>query len=215
MRIWTKATYQFDPEKDSYVLVPEESTSLEYGGDVALAKGDSTASSTEQDQQQLDQQQQAYFQQLMSMMSTRFGNQQGVLQLLQQKMAPYLSGSQGYDAQTLASMRTSSDDNLSEQYQSAQKALNASEDANGSRDLPSGVNDQLDASLLNSEATDKASSQNQITQANANLGEQNLWNVLSGVASQDNPLGYASAEEGAATRSRKTRPSSRRMSCSF
>ncbi len=181
--------------------MPDESLSYEHEGELALCKGDDTAQASEQEQLQLQQQQAQYNSQLMGLMQTQFGSQQGVLSYLTSKMQPLIDNPTGYDQQTLTSMRTSADDNLSTQYQDAQKALNQEEFSNGSRDLPSGVNDQLNASLLNSEATDKANAQATITAQDAALQQQNKWNavnVLSGVAAQDNPLGYASAATGEA-----------------
>jgi hypothetical protein len=177
-----------------------ESDFYEYTGEVALCKGDSTDQQTEQLEQQNTQAQLAQNQQLMNIMQTQYGAQSQIYNYMSGKMTAMMNNPTGYSQQQLTSMQTSANDNLTNQYQSAQQALNQSEFTNGSRDLPSGVNDQLNASLLNSEASDKASAQNQITQANANLQQQNYWNAanaLSGVAAGENPLGYASAATGA------------------
>lgn len=103
-----------------------------------------------------------------------------------------------YQQDALNAMRTSATDNLSSQYQNAQKALNNELNTkNGGSDLPSGTDAQLQAGLQMSEAQDQANAQNTITMNNANLANTNMWNafnVLSGnVASQFNPLGYAGA----------------------
>jgi hypothetical protein len=68
--------------------------------------------------------------------------------------------------------------------------------ANGESQLPSGVGAQLNEALLNAEAADKATGQNQITMQNEQLKQQNYWNAvnaLNGVATQENPLGYANS----------------------
>lgn len=201
MKVFTKSVFRWDETTDSYRLVPEESVSFNYEGPVALCKGDSTDSATEQAQQEEAAQQAAYNKSLMDIFTQQFGAQQGVLNYLKGQMQPMIENPQGYSPQELTSMRTTADDTLSNQYQNAQKTLNAQEFANGSRDLPSGVNDQLNGSLLASEAADKSNAQNTITQSDANLKQQNYWNavnVLNGVATEENPLGYAGAATNAA-----------------
>lgn len=160
-----------------------------WAGPVAHCKGDETAKAAEK-------QQLAFNTQLMSIFQQQYKDQKGVLDFLKGKLQPMIDHPTGYSPEAEAAMRTSADDTISTGYQNAQKALQNKEFSQGGRDLPSGVNSQLDAALLNSEAGDKASAQNTITLNNENLKQSNLWNamnVLSGnVASQFNPLGYAS-----------------------
>lgn len=200
MKIWMKAVYRLDAE-GNYALVREESVCHDYDGPLALCGGGNSGDQQEESaQQQESQQQEQYESQLMGLFTNQFSQQSGVLQYLQGQMQSNISNPQGYTPQQLASMRTSSDDTLSDQYQSAQQALNAEEGQQNSANIPSGVNDQLDASLLNSEAQAKSSAQNQITQANANLEQQNYWNsvnALNGVASEYNPDALASAANSA------------------
>lgn len=198
MKIYTKVEFRWDGK--SYVRVSEES--FDYSGEVALCKGDQTAKQTEELQQQNAQQQLAQNQQFMNMMETQFGKQSQIYSYIQGKMQPMIDNPTGYSDQALASMRTSANDTISNNYQNAQKALNASNWGNTSRDLPSGVTGQLDAGLMAQEAGDKSTAQNQITEANANLQQQNYWNAvnaLNGVGTETNPLGYASAATGAST----------------
>jgi len=188
MRIYTKLVFDMS---DGSLL---ESESFDYEGEVALCKGDNTAKQGEQQSVANQQQDSQYQQQLMNIFQQQFGQQQQVLNFLNGKMQATINNPQGYDQATLNAMRTSADDQLSGQYQNAQKALNAQMFASGGRDLPSGVDSQLNASLLNSEATDKANAQNSITVQNANLAQQNYWNAVSvdnGVAAQYNPQSYA------------------------
>src|SRR5207302_1468543 len=106
------------------------------------------------------------------------------------KLQPYINNPQGMSAKALAAARTGATDTLSNQYAQAQEALNARELVTGGKDLPSGVNSQLNASLLNSEAADKAAAQNNITLQNEQMKQTNLWNAfqtLSGNAAQLNP----------------------------
>jgi hypothetical protein len=199
MRFYNKIVVQWDDQTQSYKTL--EADAFEYEGAVALCKGDSTAQASEQVQLQNQQQQLQFSQQLMNVFQQQYGQQQQVLQYLQGKMTPIIdAGGTGYGDQALASMRTSATDNLSNQYQNAQKALQAHEDTSGGRDLPSGVNAQLDASLFSSEAADNAGAQNQITQANENLKQQNYWNAVNeynGIGASFNPQSYASGSSTA------------------
>jgi hypothetical protein len=146
------------------------------------------------------QQQNAFDSSLMGIFQSQYSSQQNVLSYLQGIAKPIVAQSlagQGMSNTALTAMRTSATDQLSSQYQSAQQALNVNEagQMGGTNVLPSGVNAQEDASLLNSEAANKASTQNQITQYNQSLANSNLWNalnVMSGVGATMNPLGYAS-----------------------
>lgn len=162
---------------------------VEYRGSWAHAKGDDTAKAAEQQQENFNSQ-------LMNIFQQQFGQQTQVLNYLKGKMQPMIDNPTGYDAATLAAMRTSATDTLSNNYQNAQKALQNQEYTSGGRDLPSGTSAQLNEALLNSEAADKSNAQNTITLNDANLKQQNYWNavnVLNGTAAQFNPLGYASA----------------------
>lgn len=163
-----------------------------WGGKVDLCKGDSVAKQQEQQQLQFNTQ-------LMGIFQQQFTKQSAVLDYLKGKLQPIIdAGGTGYSKEALTAMRTGATDQLSTAYQNAQRTLNNTENArNGGSDLPSGVNAQLDAALLHSEATDKAGAQNTITLNNENLKQSNYWNamnVLSGnVSQQFNPLGYAGA----------------------
>jgi hypothetical protein len=148
---------------------------------------------------QATQQQNAFDSSLMSLFNKQYANQTNVLSYLQGIAKPIVAQSlagQGMSNAALTSMRTSATDQLSSQYQAAQQALNVNNagQMGGTNVLPSGVTGQLNAGLLNSEAANKASTQNQITQYNQSLATSNLWNglnVMSGVGAQMNPLGYA------------------------
>jgi hypothetical protein len=187
MFIYTRIQYGYDSEGRLFIA---DFDGYEYEGEVALCKGDSTAKAAEQ--QQLN-----FNSQLMSIFNQQFGQQTAVLNFLKGKLEPMLDNPTGYDDKTLAAMRASASDSLSGSYDNAQKALQNRQFALGGRDLPSGVNDQQMAMLLQAEAQDKANAQNTVTLNDANLKQSNYWNamnVLSGnVASQFNPLGYAGA----------------------
>ena len=185
--------------------IPELEESYEYFGPIEKCGGG--ASKTTQEQQQLNlqasQQQLSFTNQLMGLFSQQFSNQQNVLNFLKSTVQPEVAaGGQGYTPAQLAAQRTGATDTNAEQFQNAEQALNEQTQANsGGSKLTgtAGATEEAEAGLDAAEAQTQASSQEQITQANANLQQQNYWNginVLSGVAAQDNPLGYSSAATG-------------------
>lgn len=156
-----------------------------YDGPIWWLKGDSTAQAAEASQASFDQSLQQIFQQ-------QYGAQSAITNYLTQQLEPNISkGGQGMSPEALAAARTQSTDTLSDQFQGAERAVNATE----SRGLPSGVNAQVGGSMMAQEAEAQASGQNQITMQNEQLKQANYWNsvgALSGDASLINPLGYAS-----------------------
>jgi hypothetical protein len=183
MRIITKAVYDIETGK----LLHSES--YEYSGTVELCKGDSTAKAAEKQQMQFDSQ-------LMSIFSQQFGQQSQIFNYLKGKLQPMIDNPQGLSPDALAAARTSATDTTSQAYQNAQKALNAKMATSGESTLPSGVGAQLNEALLNAEAADKATGQNEITMQNEQLKQQNYWNAVNGLTGQQaqlNPLGYANS----------------------
>jgi hypothetical protein len=167
---------------------------------VSGGKGDQVAKQSEILSQENMQQQMAFSKQLVDVFNKQYADQKGVLDYLKGKVQPMIDNPKGYSPEALAAMRTSATDTTSAAYQNAQKALQASRFAAGGRDLPSGVDAQLNAALLQSEASDKAAQQNDITVRDENLKQGNMWNainVLSGTAAQFNPQSYAGASTGA------------------
>jgi hypothetical protein len=141
---------------------------------------------------------------LQNLMQQQYSNQSAQLKFLQGQLEPEISaGGQGYTPAQLAAQRTGATDTNAQQYEQAQEALNNQiTDASGGSKLTgvAGATTEADAQLLNAEAQTQAASQENITQNNANLQQQNYWNsinALNGVAAQENPLGYASAANGA------------------
>jgi hypothetical protein len=126
----------------------------------------------------------------------------------------------GYDPTALAAMRTQATEGTAQSYAQSEKALNNTIAARGGSQLPSGVEAQLQAENANESAAQNASSQLNITQADANLKQQNYWsavNALSGNAAQYNPTGYAnSANSGSSTVGDLAPPTktASRLSCS-
>jgi hypothetical protein len=187
MKIYASKTVQIEDAIGVYTPVSE--VSFDYEGPLDLQKGDSTAHDAEVQQMQFDKQ-------LMTVFQQQFATQSNTLSYLKSKLQPQIDNPTGLSDAGLAAARTSSDDQLSQGYQNAQQALNAKMATSGESQLPSGVGAQLNSALLNAEAADKATSQNQITMQNEQLKQQNYWNAvngLNGVAAQNNPLGYANS----------------------
>lgn len=173
---------------------------LAEGRPVSGGKGDQVAKQSELLSQQNMQQQMGFSKQLMEVFNKQYADQKSVLDYLKSKVQPMIDNPKGYSPEALAAMRTSATDTASANYQNAQKTLQANRFAQGGRDLPSGVDAQLNAALLQSEAADKSNAQNNITLQDENLKQANFWNatnVLSGVGAQFNPQSYAGASTGA------------------
>lgn len=168
---------------ETWALVRHDG-SFEYTGLVSWCKGDPTAQAAEVQQQQFDQQ-------LMNIFQQQYGKQSAITDYLTKQLEPVISkGGQGMSPDALAAARTSATDTLSNQFQGAQRAVNATEQ----RDLPSGVNAQVSGSLMAQEAEQQSAAQNTITANNEALKQANYWNsinALSGNSAQINPLGYA------------------------
>ena len=185
--ITTSITWQLTDDPSVYIF--ESETTEHYSGLWADLKGDDTA-------KQAEIQHAAFNQQMMGIFSQQFAKQSAILEFIKGKMEPMLDNPTGFSPAAEAAMRTSATDAISQQYDNATKAIQTRQFAQGSRDLPSGVNDQLMASLAQSQAADTAAAQNNITMQNEFLKQQNYWdalNALNGVSAQVNPLGYASS----------------------
>lgn len=167
--------------------------SFEWIGPVALCKGDDTAKQAEKNQMVFDQQ-------LMTIFQAQYATQKSQLDYLNNKMRPIIdNGGTGYTPQQLAAMRTSVTDSNSKQFQNAQDALNNQlvQSGGGSKlSSVAGNKVEADAALLSASAAQQAQGQEAVTAQDAQLKQVNYWNAinaLNGVASQTNPLGYASA----------------------
>lgn len=167
-----------------------------YSGPIALCKGDSTDQAAEQSQLGFSQQLQNAFQ-------TNNAAQQNQLNFLNNKMQSAINNPQGYNAQTLASMRAQANDSVASQNQNVSRAVNNSEmTKGGAAALPSGVNSQIGASIASQAAQAGSNAQQNITEQNANLQNNNYWNAVKGeegVASDENPEGMAGGANQAAS----------------
>lgn len=162
---------------------------LAEGRTVSGGKGDSTLKAQEQAQAN-------FTNTLMGSYKKQFAQQSGILSFLTGKLQPMIDNPTGYDPASLTAMRTQATEGTAQSYAQSQKALQNVEAARGGSQLPSGVEAQLNAENANQAAAQGASAQLGITQADANLKQQNYWsavNALSGNAAQYNPTGYANS----------------------
>lgn len=162
------------------------------GRTVSGGKGDSTVKAGETQQLQFNQQ-------LQNMFATQFGKKSGVLDYLNGKMTGMIDNPQGYSPDALAAMRTQASEGTARSFAQASQATHQMEAARGGSTLPSGVNAQIDAENATGAAAAGSAAQNQITQADANLKQQNYWNavnVLGGTAAQYNPEALAGEANG-------------------
>jgi hypothetical protein len=150
-------------------------------------------------QEELASEQAAFYKTLTADYATQFAQQSAILSSLNTAFQPIIEGGigqYGFTPQEDTSIRTSASDSIAQNFASAQTALNENIASRGGGNtfLPSGATSQLEAGLLSSEASQQASTSNQITQAGYQQGRQNFLSaagILGGVASQYNPTGYA------------------------
>jgi hypothetical protein len=190
MRISSKIVFDIE------TLEVVERESYEYSGPIALCKGDQTAQNEEQSQATFSNTLQNAFQ-------TNNAAQQNQLNFLNQKMQNMINNPTGYSPQTLASLRASANDQIAAQDQNVTRAVNNQQQTEGGAEgLPSGVNSQINASIASQAAQAGSAAQQNITEQNAQLQNQNMWNAVQGegtVAGMENPEGMAGEEEGAAS----------------
>jgi hypothetical protein len=138
------------------------------------SSGDNTAATAEKSSA-------AFQDTLTKSFQTQFGQNQELYKFLSGALQNQITNPQGYGDSALAAMRTGATDTVATQYQNAQKALQNKQFVNGGESLPSGVNAMQTGALAQGQASDTATAQNNITQADANLKQQNYWNAISGL----------------------------------
>lgn len=189
MRIYTRIVI------DMETLQVLERDGFDYNAPIMLLKGDSTASGEEKSQAGFSQQLQNAFQ-------TNNAAQQNQLSFLNTKMQDAINNPQGYNAQTLASMRAGANDRVAAENQNVQRSVQAKQMTQGGADaLPSGVNSQISAAVASQAAQAGNQAQQNITEQNESLKNQNMWKAVQtedAVAGQENPEGMAGEENGAA-----------------
>jgi hypothetical protein len=188
MRISTKVILNIETNE---VLYRE---SYEYSGPVAQCKSSG-------DESAILNQQKSFFTQLQSAYSQRFADQSAVLGSIKSAFSPILAagvGQFGFTPEETAALRTTATENIAGNYKNAATAVRETMAAQGGGNafLPSGARVQAEEELASTAAGKQADTQNAITQAGYAQGQRNFdaaASVLGGVASADNPLGFAGA----------------------
>lgn len=142
-----------------------------------------------------------FYQELSSAYQSEFSQFKGILDNLHSAWTPVLNGGinqQGFSPEELATLNSSAINSTAANYKSASAAVNEQLAARGGGNsfLPSGADAQINANIATKAAQQLSTEQNQITQANYAQGRENFkaaTGALSGVASLDNPLGFAGA----------------------
>lgn len=199
MRIHTKIEYLWSAVANAYVLVSEEGFDYCPENGLALCKG---ASSTETG---INQQQQQMASQLSSDYGTQFANQSNILSGLTNILNPIAAAGpsqMGYSQGELNSLNSSAIQNSAQAYKTAQQGLQNQQavQGGGNTQLPSGVVSQNNATLASQGANNESNQLLGIQTAGYQQGNANYNNAVSalgGVASAENPLGYAGASTSA------------------
>lgn len=189
VRIYTRCVWDEDTGK----ILESESEWYEYSGPLAECKGATqqmTAVSAAQD---------AFYNVLTSNYQTQFAKQSAILDSLNAVWGPILRagpGQTGFTKPQETALRTQATEGTGAEYQKALKAVQANQATRGGGTavLPSGFDETLKAQVATAAAADEANKQLDITKANYERGYQNFLaagNVLSGVGTQYNPVGYA------------------------
>jgi hypothetical protein len=163
---------------------------------VSGGKGDQTAQNTENNQS-------AFSNQLQQVFQANNASQQNQLNFLNTKMQSAINNPQGFNAQTLASMRAQATDQTAAQVQNADRAVNSSfANKGGAAALPNGAESQVEGAIATNAGQQENAAQQNITEQNAQLQNSNEWNAVKGeegVAGMENPEGMAGEENQSAS----------------
>jgi hypothetical protein len=175
------------------LLTDEEIAWFVYAFPVSGGKGDETAEGTENSES-------GFSNALQQIFNANNASQQNQLNFLNSKMQSAISNPQGYSPSTLAAMRAQANDQVAANTQNEEREANTMADRGGAG-LPSGVAAQTDAAIAENAEQQGSNAQQNITEANANLQNENEWNAIKadeGVAGMENPEGDAGDANSAA-----------------
>jgi len=152
-------------------------------------------------QNALSQQTSAFYKELQSAYDQTFGENQSILNDLHKGWEPIFNAGinqQGWSPAEAAAINTSTINSVGSAYKNAANATAEvlASRGGGNEPLPSGVDSAIQTGVAEKAASQLASEQNQNTIANYAQGRQNFLSAagaLSGVAAQENPLGFADA----------------------
>lgn len=163
-------------------------------------------------QNQLATEQANFYQTLTQEYQQNYGEQQDILSALTAQFKPILAAGPeqyGFAPAEDAALRTQAQEGTARGANNAAVALaNENSAAGGGNEfLPSGVQSEEKAQLLESAAEQNAGEQEQITEAGYQQGEENFTqaeNALAGTAQIENPTGYAGVATGAGSAANTT-----------
>jgi hypothetical protein len=164
---------------------------------VSGGKGDPEAQKTEKSQANFTNTLQQAF-------ATNNAAQQEKLNFLTKQLEAGITNPQGYNPQTLAAMRTQATEQAALNNKNVMQAVNEKNATQGGASataLPNGVQQQIEAGVGASVANEEANAQLGITQQEGQLEAENRNRdiaALEGVAGEENPEGFASADNSAA-----------------
>jgi hypothetical protein len=157
--------------------------------------GDGTAKSTEQNQSSFAQTLDAAF-------KTQFGAQSSIYQNLTNRLSNMMANPTGFTPQTMSTLNSNAINQTATDTAQAKTAAQEATAARGGSTLPSGVQAQVQGQIAAAGSNEKSQLLNQNQIANAQQQQQNYWSAaqgLSGVAAGENPNGFASSGNSAAS----------------
>lgn len=137
----------------------------------------------------------------MASYAQNFGDQQSILSSLTKTLSPILEAGpnqMGFSASEMAGLTGQAINATAANERNAQVV--AASSAGGNTGVTTGGEKQLQAEIASRASEGLSSAENTINLTSAELGRQNFFNAesgLAGVASLENPLGYASASNTA------------------
>jgi hypothetical protein len=142
-----------------------------------------------------------FYRELHGAYNEQFGKFKSILSNLHDAWTPVLNGGinqQGFSADERAARNSSAINSTATNYQHASQAVNEqlAERGGGNVALPTGSVDSINAGIATNAAQDLSNKQNEIVREDYATGRQNFMaasGALSGVAGQENPLGFAGA----------------------
>ena len=152
-------------------------------------------------QQNLASSQSAFFGQLMSSYQQNFGNQQAIFSSIRDALSPIMHAGpdqMGFSAAENAALTGNAINATAAGARNAQ--VIAASSAGGNTGVTTGGQKQLEAAIASGATQNLSRNLNEINLANAATGRQNFFNAeagLSGLASLENPIGYAGAANNA------------------
>lgn len=204
MRIHSKLVYQWCDRLDKYILV--EDRFYPFSGRIAFCKGAGSQLTN------IGQSQQDFMNTLQKDFGTAFQGQQNILNNLTNSLTSIVQGGPsqyGYSQAETNALNTLATTGTAQQYENAKQAAGeaAAAAGGGNTVLPSSAAAQQQANIAQQAASATSNELLGIKQSGYQQGNQNFQDAiksLTGVASVENPTGFASAANTAGSNASKT-----------